>query len=56
MVFHRKLGIYPLELAVFGFQVPKALHLSSLHAAVLGLPDVVRRLGNAQLIVGLLGG
>jgi len=42
------------ELAVFYLQVAKALHISGLHAAVLGLPDVVSRLGNAQLATDIL--
>ncbi|AGH77360.1 hypothetical protein LN96_11885 [Xanthomonas citri pv. citri] len=54
MVFHRQLGVHAFELAVLRLQVAKALHISGLHAVVLGLPDVVSRLGNAQLVTDIL--
>ena len=54
MVFHRKLGIHPFELAVLGFQIAKTLHVRSFHPAVLGLPNVVRRIGNIQLATDIL--
>jgi len=48
MVFHLQLGIHALELVVLGFQIAQPLHIGRLHAAVLGLPHVVRGIGNAQ--------
>ena len=48
------LGVHGFELAVLGLQVTKALHISGLHAAVLGFPDVVGRIGNAQLATDIL--
>lgn len=49
MSLHRKFGMYALELAVLGVQIMKALHISGIHAAALGLPDEICRLGDAQL-------
>lgn len=54
MVFHRELGMHAFELAVFGLQVAKALHIRCLHATALGLPDIVRRVGNTQLTAHIL--
>ncbi|QNM61146.1 hypothetical protein XHV734_2366 [Xanthomonas hortorum pv. vitians] len=54
MVFHRELGVHAFELVVLSLQVAKALHISCLHATVLGLPDIVRRIGNAQLTAYIL--
>ena len=36
-------------LCVPDFDIAQPLHIQSLHAAVLGLPDVVGRLGNAKV-------
>ncbi|NIK42014.1 hypothetical protein [Xanthomonas arboricola] len=51
IVLNRKVGINLFELAVLGLQVAKALYISDLHVAVLGLPGVLGRLENAQLVI-----
>ncbi len=54
MVLHCQLGVHPLELSVLGFNVTEILRVRRFHAAVLGLPDVVRRIGTAQLTADFL--
>ena len=54
MILHRQFGVHPLELCVFGLNVAQPLHVRSFHAAVLGLPDVVSRIGNAKLTAHIL--
>ena len=49
MVLHRKIGIHPLELGVFGFEFPDALELGDAQATVSALPVVVGRLAYAVL-------
>jgi len=39
---------------MLGFDVAQSLHVRSFHAAVLGLPDVVSRIGNAKLTADIL--
>lgn len=54
VALHRQLGIHPLELGVFGFNVAELLYIRRFQAAVLGLPYVVSRIGNTQLTADVL--
>lgn len=46
---HSLVRKHPLELVVLGFQIPQAVDVRRFHAAVLGLPGVIRRFRDAQL-------
>lgn len=54
MILHRQFGVHPLQLCVLSFNVPQPLHVRSFHTAVLGLPDVVSRIGNAKFTADIL--
>ena len=55
-VVERQLGIYPLELGVFGLELLDPSQLGRLQAAVLALPLVVRRCANADLTAKIFDG